>query len=65
MVFTNACLPVAGGVAAGDPEARPGDPGPLGQDEDPGGAALGLPAPHHRLEGVALRQGGALQHAPG
>ena len=44
--------------------AGAGDPPDGHQDEDPGGAAPGLPEAHRRAEGESVRQGGALHHAP-
>lgn len=55
----------AGRIPRGDSAPGPGDPGHGRQDEGAGRAAPGLPAPHRRAQGVALRQGGALQHAAG
>ena len=52
------------GAARRDGETRPGAAGHRRQNEDAGGAAPGLPAPHRRPQGEPLRQRGTLQHAP-
>lgn len=61
----NGVVRAAGRVPRGNPASRPGDPRHGSQDEDIGGAASGLPEAHRRAQGVALRQGGALQYATG
>lgn len=51
-----------GRVPGGDPAPRPGDPSDGRQNEDARGTTPGLPEAHRRAQGVALRQGGTLQH---
>ena len=47
-----------------DFKTRTGNPTDVHKDEDPGGAASGLPEAHSSVEGEPVCEGGALYDAP-
>jgi len=50
----------AGRTPDGDTETGPGVAGDVGEDEDAGGTASGLPKTHRRAQRIPLRQRGTL-----